>query len=74
MLVPFTETFDCCTKFVPNICSENPGPPERTDEGDNEAMCGTGLAVGLMLKVIAVVVPPPGGGVTTVIIAEPGVA
>src|ERR1700677_956948 len=59
-LLPFTATLDCCTKFEPNTRSVKPAPPVKTPDGDREEICGTGLTVGAMLKVMACVVPPPG--------------
>ena len=59
-LLPLTVTVDCATKFVPITFSCTPELPVGTPDGDSEEIFGTGLTVGLIVKITPKVVPPPG--------------
>jgi hypothetical protein len=67
--VPFTRTFDNVTKFVPFMLRAKMPLPVSTAEGEMLVMCGSGLEVGLIVKLSGAVIPPPGEGVETVIAA-----
>ena len=64
---PLRRTFDSATKFVPVTPRAKAPLLVSTAEGEMLVMCGSGLAVGLMVKAIGAVTPPPGDGVETVI-------
>lgn len=70
-IVPFTDTSDCETKFVPLIVSVNALLPAVTPEGDSDVIFGSGLDAPVIVNVAGWLLPPPGWGVWTVINAEP---
>ena len=70
-MLPFTDTSDCETKFLPSMVNEIPAPPVKTPEGESELISGSGLGAALITNVAARVFPPPGEGVETMIDAEP---
>jgi len=70
--VPLIITFDNETKFVPVRSSVNAPPLARTVVGESDEICGTGLVVGLIVKMRAVEVPPPGLGVVIEMLTIPG--
>lgn len=70
-LFPFTVTVDCETKFLPVTVRVKVGPPVNAPAGEMEVICGTELALALIVKGSASVVPPPGCGVDTCTWATP---
>jgi len=70
-LFPLTVTVDCETKFLPVTVSVKPALPVNAPAGEREVICGTELALGLIVKGSGSVTPPPGCGVDTWTCATP---
>lgn len=74
-VAPLTLATEVATKLWPVTIRLNPLTPAKTEEGDSEVICGTGLVTGLIVNVRGgLLVPPPGCGVKTVMEAVPGTA
>lgn len=72
---PLTVATEVATKLWPVTIRLNPFTPAKTEEGESELICGTGLVVALIVNVSGgLLVPPPGCGVKTVMEAVPGTA
>lgn len=70
-LFPLTVIVDCETKFLPVTVNVKPTPPVKAPAGESEVICGTELALAVMVKGSARVTPPPGCGVDTCTCATP---
>ena len=72
-LLPLMAIVESETKFDPVTVICDVLPPARTLDGLSEVIKGTGLVIGLMVKVSAGrATPPPGCGVKMVTETEPG--